>query len=210
MHPPHRARLDADPSGRVLTRPLDGRSKRSAREPTHKKLRQGIRARQFRQGIALVGTVTTTLCGSGSVSTALGDAMTEIKITRYRPGRARGAGDLHVWASRRLVGRFGTGEPKDPPKKDAAARWLAKHDPDARRENRRKRERERWHQRQAHLAKKRHAWKRKLVRPVQTESELIKADSAKSALRNADLNERFSDVVLDVLDESQCTTASKS
>lgn len=72
--------------------------------------------------------------------------MTEIKITRYRPGRAIGAGDLHAWASRRLAGKSGV--PNDE-----------------------KRQRKKW--RKFLKRQRRKKLKASLLRPVESESRLM-------------------------------------
>jgi hypothetical protein len=60
-----------------------------------------------------------------------------VKVTICPPGEAIGARDLQRWASRRSAGRGGLAmtrgereklEQWTKPKKDAADRWLAKHE----------------------------------------------------------------------------------
>lgn len=55
-----------------------------------------------------------------------------VEIKKLPPGKAQGADDLHYWAKRRLGGKCGVGE-KDQTKRklDKADKWLARHDPRA-------------------------------------------------------------------------------
>jgi hypothetical protein len=78
--------------------------------------------------------------------------VTEIKITRYRPGRAAGAGDLQTWASRRLVGQSGLKKKAEKKWSKAVSKW-------------KKSKRQQRRQRKA----------QSLLNPVATESQLIKA-----------------------------------
>jgi hypothetical protein len=55
-----------------------------------------------------------------------------VEVTKCPPGIAKGAGDLHAWASRRLVGRSGLPEPKRR-KSRTKGNWRRKKGPGAKR-----------------------------------------------------------------------------